>query len=286
MSTKNKKKKGVFLGLITVDIINYLKGYPSSNEKKKAEKQLILAGGPATNAALTFSKLGNKSCLITVLGDHYLAEIAKRDLLLDNVFLVDLALEKDKPPIISNVIVDVARGDRAVVYTNPGGQVFKTPERSELFLEQPDIIMLDGHYANQFIPLLMFANEANIPVVMDCGSWKEGTEKILGMVDYAICSEDFFPSDCLTTESTQEFLHSMGIRNIAITRGADEICVFNSDGKKKIKVPQVNVIDTLGAGDVFHGAFCHYILRQNFVKSLEKAAVVASQSCTRFGPRL
>ncbi|NET50891.1 MAG: sugar kinase, partial [Merismopedia sp. SIO2A8] len=43
--------------------------------------------------------------------------------------------------------------------------------------------------------------------------------------------------------------------------------------------------DTLGAGDIFHGAFCHYILQQNFTESLVAAAEIASNSCKFFGTR-
>jgi sugar/nucleoside kinase (ribokinase family) len=53
----------------------------------------------------------------------------------------------------------------------------------------------------------------------------------------------------------------------------------------QIVVPQINAIDTMGAGDVFHGAFCHYILRQNFTDALEAATKIASDSCQFFGTR-
>ena len=49
---------------------------------------------------------------------------------------------------------------------------------------------------------------------------------------------------------------------------------------------QVNVIDTLGAGDIFHGAFCYYFIQTGeFQQSLEEAAKVAAISCTYRGPR-
>jgi sugar/nucleoside kinase (ribokinase family) len=52
-----------------------------------------------------------------------------------------------------------------------------------------------------------------------------------------------------------------------------------------IDVPTVQAVDTLGAGDIFHGAFCHYILRENFPTALKQAAHIASFSCQFFGTR-
>jgi sugar/nucleoside kinase (ribokinase family) len=52
-----------------------------------------------------------------------------------------------------------------------------------------------------------------------------------------------------------------------------------------LPVSQINAVDTMGAGDVFHGAFCHYILEQNFTDSLAAATKIASHSCQFFGSR-
>jgi sugar/nucleoside kinase (ribokinase family) len=48
----------------------------------------------------------------------------------------------------------------------------------------------------------------------------------------------------------------------------------------------IKAVDTLGAGDIFHGAFCHYILQQDFPTALSNAAKVAARSCESFGTRL
>ena len=55
--------------------------------------------------------------------------------------------------------------------------------------------------------------------------------------------------------------------------------------QSSIAVPNVETVDTLGAGDIFHGAFCHFILSNSYRRSLEAAAKVASESCRYFGTR-
>ena len=52
-----------------------------------------------------------------------------------------------------------------------------------------------------------------------------------------------------------------------------------------VDVPQVQPVDTLGAGDIFHGAFCYYILQASFTDALTRAAKIAANSCQFFGTR-
>lgn len=77
----------------------------------------------------------------------------------------------------------------------------------------------------------------------------------------------------------------MNISQIAITGGEEPIQYFEGGKKNTIPVPSIKAVDTLGAGDIFHGAFCHYILREDFTTALTQAAQIASKSCQSFGTR-
>ncbi|NER85228.1 MAG: sugar kinase, partial [Leptolyngbya sp. SIO1D8] len=63
-------KTGVFIGLITLDCIYQTQKALEANEKQVAEAVLFAAGGPATNAAVAFRALGNRSILVGALGQH------------------------------------------------------------------------------------------------------------------------------------------------------------------------------------------------------------------------
>jgi len=77
-----------------------------------------------------------------------------------------------------------------------------------------------------------------------------------------------------------------GIDRGAVTNGAGPIEYWSDDDKGTIAVPEVSAIDTLGAGDIFHGAFCYFFRRdRDFPQALADAAEVAAASCTRFGTR-
>ena len=120
---------------------------------------------------------------------------------------------------------------------------------------------------------------------MDGGSWKPGLEKILPDIDYAICSASFYPPNCRTTQEVIDFLQNQGIDRIAITQGQQPILYCKAGKINFIPVPAIKAIDTLGAGDIFHGAFCNYILEEDFATALDSAAQIASKSCQYFGTR-
>jgi sugar/nucleoside kinase (ribokinase family) len=74
---------------------------------------------------------------------------------------------------------------------------------------------------------------------------------------------------------------------MAVTNGPGPIRWRTAEASGEITPPVVNAIDTLGAGDIFHGAFCHaFAIGQDFPASLAAAAEVAARSCARWGPRI
>jgi len=278
-------QKGVFLGLSTADIVYYVPQHLQSNQKLKAERQLAYAGGPATNAAVTFAAFDNEASLITGLGQHPLAHLAKADLVTYKVRLIDSTDQPLRPPVLAAIIVDLSNGERSVVYSNTDYRKLRRDCVNSTTLEYADILMLDGFYLPQAVQLATWAKEKQIPVVLDGGSWKEGLEALLPLVDYAICSSAFYPPGCTDPESVFAGLRDHGIEHMAITRDGDPI-LAHSDGQLcEVPVMPVKVMDTLGAGDIFHGAFCHYILENDFLLSLERAGEVASLSCSSLGTR-
>jgi sugar/nucleoside kinase (ribokinase family) len=111
-------------------------------------------------------------------------------------------------------------------------------------------------------------------------------EKLLKLADYALCSADFFPPGCEDHNDVLAYLSSLGVPFAAITNGPDPIHTMAKDGKPAtLYVPNIDAIDTMGAGDIFHGAFCHFVLEQDFAQAITSAAKIASQSCTFFGTR-
>jgi sugar/nucleoside kinase (ribokinase family) len=83
-----------------------------------------------------------------------------------------------------------------------------------------------------------------------------------------------------------DYLAASGLRRAAITRGEKAVVYYDGDQVGEIPVEQVQVVDTLGAGDIFHGAFGYtYARLHDFAAALGEAARVAAKSCEYFGTR-
>ncbi len=268
---------GCFVGLCTVDLTYVVSEFPKPNQKVCASQQELVAGGPAANAAITFAFLGGVASLVTALGVHALAAIAREDLEKHKVELYDLAGDPSAAPALSSICVQAATGERTIVSANAGTQAAMPDRFDPQVLSGAKILLVDGHHMSLCITAARAARDAGITVVMDGGSWKEGMEGLLPFVDIAICSEDFTPPVTLRDQ---------GVAKIAITRGAKPILWSTSQSNGELPVREIEPRDTSGAGDIFHGAFCWaYASGSEFTEALEYASGVATESCLHYGTR-
>ncbi len=276
---------GLFAGMATLDLVYLAAGTPSNNEKIVASDSTVAAGGPAANAAVTFSYLGDRAMLLAAAGCHPIAQLIRADLETHGVAISDLDPTRCQPPPVSSIIVTQTSGERAVVSINATQSQIPAEKIPSLPLQNVDIVLIDGHQMAAGQVMAREAKSNNIPVVIDGGSWKPGFEEILPFVDYAVCSANFYPPGCHRQADVFAYLRAAGIAQIAITNGEMPVQYLSGGDAGEVPVPEIKAVDTLGAGDVFHGAFCHYILRENFAQALASAAKVASRSCEFFGTR-
>ncbi len=282
------KGKGIFAGLVTVDIQFLVPSYPSSNSKTKALQNEVCIGGPATNAAIAHAYLGGAPHLYTGIGNHHFTGLIKKELEEHAVQYTDIKPSCDLLPTFASIITSSDTGDRTVFSHHPGNlEAVDISLPSMIDYNDVLFVMLDGFYMDFSIRLAKMAREKNIPVILDGGSWKDNMGTLLPHVDMAICSNDFFPPGTSNSKEVLDYLTRHGkVKNIAITRGEKPVLYSLSGKRGELPVKPVKMVDTLGAGDVFHGAFCYFFENGNdFMESLEKASGIAGQSCQFFGTR-
>ena len=287
-TTSDSRPKGLFVGLATVDLTYRVDEIPRRNQKISVPGQQITAGGPATNAAATFAFLGGRAALVTAVGSHPLGTIIRADLEKFDVALHDLARRRKEPPPVSSIMVLNGTGERTVVSANAAVFSPIPEEFNPRWLTGVQILQVDGHYVPLCIAAARLAHERGIPVVLDSGSWKAGMAELLRYIDIAICSDDYRPPGCRDIDDVLEFFAARGIRKIAITRGAGPIRYVDHDESGAIAIEKIRAVDTLGAGDIFHGAFCYYAGQpgHSFRDALGVAARAATFSCRYSGTRL
>lgn len=276
---------GLFVGLTTLDLIYQVEQLPDRNQKIVALADMLAAGGPATNAAVTFAYLGNSARLVSVLGQHAIAQLVRAELAEFNLELLDLAPERQQPLPTSSILVLHTTGERSVVSRNAVQSQVGCDRIPPHVLNGVAVVLLDGHQMAIGQEIAAQAQAAQIPVVVDAGSWKPGFDRLLSAADYVLCSANFQPPQCHTEAEVLAYLRGLSVPYIAITHGEAPIVYSSPDGAGQIEVPQIQPVDTLGAGDIFHGAFCHFLLEMSFENALTAAAEIAARACQSFGTR-
>jgi sugar/nucleoside kinase (ribokinase family) len=276
---------GLFIGLTTLDLIYLARHPPTPNEKLVALDYTVSAGGPATNAAIAFAHLAQSATIVSSVGCHPMTQLIHADLQQWGVTLHDLSPDKAEPPPVSSIVVTQKTGERAVISINAVKTPIPGDRLSPDVLQGVEVLLIDGHQMAVGQSLAKAAKKQHIPVVIDGGSWKPGFENVLPLADYVICSANFHPPHCQTESETIAYLQSLGIPHLAITHGENPIRYCDRDRLGTLSVPPIQPVDTLGAGDIFHGAFCYYIRHTHFVEALAQAARIAAKACQSFGTR-
>jgi sugar/nucleoside kinase (ribokinase family) len=174
-----------------------------------------------------------------VLGTHPLARLAAEDLSACGVELADALPDRTEPPAVSAVTVRAGDGERTVVSHNAAG-VSAPPLPG---LPDADVLLLDGHHPALALDAARAARSLGVPVVLDAGSWKPVLAELLSFVDVCACSAAFV---------SRVPLH---IPVVIRTNGAAPVLWRAGGAHGEVAVPPVDARDTVGAGDVWHGAF-------------------------------
>ncbi|MBN2485281.1 MAG: hypothetical protein JXB34_04865 [Bacteroidales bacterium] len=281
-----KPINALFAGLSIIDLQVFVPFYPASNTKTRTDKFEISTGGPATNAAITCSFLGAETTLISPVGKHYFSHSITESISQQDVQHIDPLKNIEAEPLIASIVTDESNGERTIFSYHPSNRTINYAPVTDIDIDNFHIVLSDGFYPEMAVELLKNTGKHKIPSVFDGGSWKTGTENILPYIDIAICSNDFHPPGLRSLDEIICYLQNYGIEKIAITRGGQSIVIAERGVFSEISVPQVACIDSLGAGDVFHGAFCYfYALGHSFRNALEKASEIASFSCMHRGTR-
>ncbi|MEU8631195.1 PfkB family carbohydrate kinase [Amycolatopsis sp. NPDC048633] len=261
-------------GLCTVDVVQRVTELPAPGEKVQSLQVDVAAGGPATNAAVTAAALGAEATLLTVLGAHPLAALARADLEAHGVRVVDLDPSLSDPPPVSAVAVRERDGERTVVSRNAAGSGATWSGTLDA-----DVVLVDGHHPDLALAVAKAAKAEGVPVVLDAGSWKPVLDALLPLVDIAACSAHF--------RAPEPDLHQRGVPTVITTAGPGPVRWSTADGGSgEVPVADVEARDTLGAGDVWHGALAVAVTREPTVTDrIRFANEVAAERVRHVGPR-
>ena len=249
------------LGTVAVDELIVAESYPPADSKvrvKNAERQL---GGLTAIALIAAARLGARCSYAGVLGNDELSNYAIQELTREKIDLTFVKRRKNNPPVHSFVVVDAQKHTRnvfsyrAVEYRLPANWPPKELIQSSrvLFLDHSDV---DG-----MLRAASMARTNGVDVVADLERVSGPRfSELVAQIDHLILSRGFAVK--LTNKRTiPKMIHALwkpGKKLVAITDGAKGCWFVESSNPRKIQHQpafKVDVVDTTGCGDVFHGAY-------------------------------
>lgn len=274
------------IGQTAYDITMPIQEALIENQKYRVYDKLECLGGPAANAAYLCAKWKAPTILVTRLGNDTYGKKIMKDFEAIGLNCDYILSSDDFETPLSFIINNQLNGSRTII-NNPGH-----PQRVDYMLpeEKVDVILVDGHELE--ISLAAIKKYPDAISILDAGTCKPSTVELAQVVDYLVCSQDFAKQyvqanfDFLDEEqlsSVMEELKKLNKKNVIMTLGEHGL-LFESEGMKHLSAYHVEVKDTTGAGDIFHGSFA-YAMHENMdlLSALQLASMSSAISVTRFG---
>ncbi|MCA3565077.1 MAG: sugar kinase [Methylocystis sp.] len=274
------------IGISTLDYVFQVDAMPMRAEKYRSRQMAAVGGGIAANASVAVARQGGRSHLITRLGDDAVGRSILDELQREGV---DVRLSRQFPghrSPLSCILVD-RDGERMIIsYSDPD-----LPETAEWLPQRLpagiNAVLGDTRWEAGARHMFALAREASAIAVLDADR-KPQDDALLGACSHAALSAQA----CL--EITGEHDAAAGLAALrrrygnwlAVTDGARG--VFWTDGGTIRHTPAflVDAVDTLGAGDAWHGAFALGLAEgMDEARAVSYASAVAALKCTRFGGR-
>ena len=278
------------IGRACVDHIAVVEAFPLENQKKPLSFKLKEGGGQGSTAACCIARLGGKVAYVGQVGDDDNGRFCVDRLHQFGVSTDHVTLVPQGNTPEAYVFVTRESGARTIVYEKNdlpnipfNRQLAELASFSKVILLDPEVTYLG--------PALKTAVDRRFKVVYDCERWREGMHAMMSVADYFIPSADYLDSPALNLTSGS-FVRQLKHLNeqisgvLIVTKGEDGAYCWQDQSLLHIPAPDVNAVDTIGAGDNFHAAFSLAISRDNDIPAAVRYAVaVASLSCRKYGSR-
>ena len=251
-------------------------------------RQLSWQGGnKVASGVVACARLGIKCAMMGYVGDDIFGRFIMKDFERHGVNISAMKVRESSTTSFSIVLSDYATGSRTIV--------FRTGCAPKYTLEDMDLRLLcDAKYfyisnaGEEVVKAVDIARKAGVQIFIDADGYSDDIVSMIPKIDVFVGSEDFYRvmfSDENYEENCRKVM-AMGSRIAVFTLGANGCAGVSEEGFFRLPAFPVKVVDTVGAGDLFHGAFLAGLLKNMAVEEAARfASAAAAIKCTRIGGR-
>lgn len=257
--------EALFIGQTYIDVTFLTDRMPTGDEKHVASAYAISFGGNAVTAAFCCAKLGIVPDVLATVADDWLGRM-----FLDMAARYGITIHARKVRTSSLSFIMPNDGKRAIVRCRDDDYLNSFPV---LNLSGCRALHVDGHQPDAAIHYAKLCREAGIFTSLDGGGLRSNTHELLGFIDVAIVAERLCQQMGHEPAAMIDYLKNRGCRLGGVTLGERGLLWYDETGAVRtlpaLAVASARVLDTSGAGDVFHGAYIYSYLA-NPAKTWEK----------------
>ena len=278
----------VGLGCSAYDILCVVRQWPEPDQKIAAEELLQQGGGPVATGLVAVARLGGRAAIIGKVGDDDFGRFMVNELAAEGVDTRAMQLGPPGGSHFAFCVADRSTGKRTIFFYRGRGDPLPPERVDRELVVSGRALLVDGNHMQAAVRAAGWAREAGIPVVMDAEHYRKGLDDLIHRVDYLVPSREFAVEAAGTEDPVEAArqLTQWGPHTVIVTLGADG-CAGVHKGEA-ISQPgfRVDVVDTTGAGDVFHGVVCLGLAwGWEMPRVLRYACAVAALKCRKLGGR-
>lgn len=279
------------IGVCTIDLIVRIPAFPEPDTRSAMHDLTESIGGVACVAAVALARLGARSAFAGEVGDDAYGRAIRTGLSADGVDVALLATRPQRATPTTVILSDLSAKTRTIINHPSAATASVAPSQAltRAALSAPYIHLDHTAFVQVAGDLLPRCRTAGTLVSLDAGIAIPGTEAYLPYIDVYVTTQrqlldmtgEHEPARALA------WVRERGPRIVAATQGAEGSVGLSDDGAAIHAPPfRVDVADTTGAGDVYHGAFLYALLqRQTLREALIFANAAAALSCRAVGGR-
>jgi sugar/nucleoside kinase (ribokinase family) len=275
----------VGLGLCVIDHL-YLVGEPdASGVRTRFTERLVTPGGMIGTAIAQAGYLGSDAHVLSVVGDDPDGRVIRSALKTHGVKTRRLSLSPESETTVAVVLVAKRGGERRFIVPDRRALERGVPDFDLQPIQPGSVLMVDGHFPDQALRAVRRAREVGARVIGDFNRPTAAVRKLLPFVDYPIVPQEFVDhySDGDPHRAMGQLAERYGGTPI-VTLGARGGLHWEAGTVLPYRAKRVKVVDTTGAGDVFHGTFATALSRSATVReAISLATRAASLCCTALG---
>ena len=277
------------IGSTVYDTLMVVDGFPAEDTKMQGVETKVQGGGPCATALVAAHKLGVSAAYMGTIGDDPFGRFMLDDFEKWGLTTEFIRRVPDTVSFHAVVILNRKTASRTCVWNRGTVEPPKESDLDEDALRHAKVLHLDGHMLDAAILTAKKCREWGVKVSLDAGGTYPGIEKLLPYVDYLIPSEEFalkITGQKTAEEAARQLYEAYHPELLVLTQGVRGGILLDAEGLRRYDSYKVEVKDSNGCGDTFHGAFAAAKIKGlDNDQACQYASAAAAIKCTRLGAR-